>query len=49
VFSSILIGLILQYAGSQGVIAFIVLSMLIVMLSVGIYGPKTRGMDLENI
>ena len=48
-FSSILIGLILQYAGSQGVIAFIVASMLMVMLSVGIYGPKTRGIDLENI
>lgn len=48
-FSSILIGLILQYAGSQGVIVFIVLSMLMVMLSVGIYGPKTRGLDLENI
>ena len=49
VFSSILIGLILQYAGTQGVIAFIVLSMLMVMLSVGIFGPKTRGIDLENI
>ncbi len=49
VFSSIMIGLILQYAGSQGVIIFIVLSMLMVMLSVGIYGPKTRGLDLENI
>ncbi len=49
VFSSILIGLILQYAGAQAVIAFIVISMLIVMLSVGIYGPKTRGIDLENI
>jgi putative MFS transporter len=49
VFSSILIGIILQYAGSEGVIAFIVLSMLMVMLSVGIYGPKTRGLDLENI
>ncbi|ERK15092.1 MAG: MFS transporter [Pantoea sp.] len=48
-FSSILIGMILQYAGSEGVIAFIVLSMLMVMLSVGIYGPKTRGIDLENI
>ncbi|ORM75260.1 MFS transporter [Pantoea wallisii] len=48
-FSSILIGLILQYAGSEGVIGFIVLSMLMVMLSVGIYGPKTRGLDLENI
>lgn len=49
VFSSILIGIILQYAGSQGVITFIVLSMLMVVLSVGIYGPKTRGLDLENI
>jgi len=49
VFSSILIGVILQYAGTPGVIAFIVLSMLIVMLSVGVYGPKTRGIDLENI
>ncbi|ORM67571.1 MFS transporter [Pantoea rwandensis] len=49
VFSSILIGIILQYAGSEGVIAFIVLSMLMVMLSVGIYGPRTRGLDLENI
>ncbi|MHA6309881.1 MFS transporter [Pantoea sp. S-LA4] len=49
VFSSILIGVILQYAGTPGVIAFIVLSMLIVMLSVGLYGPKTRGIDLENI
>jgi len=26
-----------------------VLSMVMVMLSVGIYGPKTRGIDLENI
>lgn len=49
VFSSIMIGLILQYAGTQGVIAFIVLSMLMVMLSVGIFGPKTRGINLENI
>ncbi|WP_029686493.1 MFS transporter [Tatumella saanichensis] len=49
VFSSVIIGWILAYAGSQGVIAFIVLSMLMVMLSVGIFGPKTRGLDLENI
>lgn len=49
VFSSILIGMILQYAGTPGVITFIVLSMAMVMLSVGIYGPKTRGIDLENI
>jgi putative MFS transporter len=31
------------------VISFIVASMLMVMLSVGIYGPKTRGIELENI
>lgn len=49
VFSSILIGLILQYAGASGVIAFIVVSMLIVMLTIGVFGPKTRGMELENI
>lgn len=49
VFSSILIGLILQYSGSIGVIAFIVISMLIVMLTIGIFGPATRGVDLENI
>lgn len=48
-FSSILIGVILQYAGTHGVIAFIVLSMLMVMLSVGVFGPKTRGIRLENI
>lgn len=49
VFSSILIGMILQVAGTQGVIAFIVVSMLIVMLVIGVFGPKTRGLDLENI
>lgn len=48
-FSSLLIGVILQHTGTHGVIAFIVLSMLMVMLSVGVFGPKTRGMTLENI
>ncbi len=48
-FSSLLIGVILSYAGSEGVIFFIVFSMLMVMLSVGIFGPTTRGKDLENI
>ncbi len=46
--TSILIGIILQYAGTPGVISFIVVSMLMVMLSVGI-GPRTRGIRLENI
>ena len=47
--TSILIGIILQYAGTPGVISFIVVSMLMVMLSVGIFGPRTRGIRLENI
>jgi len=49
VFSSIIIGLILQAAGTPGVLAFIVVSMLIVMLVIGIFGPKTRGLDPEKI
>lgn len=49
VFSSIIIGMILQVAGAKGVIAFIVVSMLIVMLVIGIFGPKTRGLDPEKI
>ncbi|SUI82834.1 Inner membrane metabolite transport protein ydjE [Serratia quinivorans] len=49
VFSSLIIGMILQYGGSVGVIAFIVASMLIVMVVIGVFGPKTRGIDLENI
>ncbi|NDJ56793.1 MFS transporter [Enterobacteriaceae bacterium 4M9] len=48
-FTSILIGLILQLAGAPGVIVFIVVSMLMVMLSVGLFGPKTRGLNLEDI
>lgn len=47
--TSVLTGLILQYAGTPGVITVIVISMLIVMLSVGIFGPATRGLTLENI
>ncbi|BDH44916.1 MFS transporter [Salmonella enterica subsp. enterica serovar Choleraesuis] len=47
--TSLMIGFILNYAGSGGVIAFIVFSMLMVMLSVGLFGPRTRGIDLEHI
>lgn len=42
VFSSIIIGIILQYGGSLGVIAFIVASMLIVMLVIGLFGENAR-------
>ncbi len=49
VFSSIIIGLLLQHTGVPGVIAFIVISMLIVMGVIALFGPKTRGLDLEAI
>ncbi|WP_413723955.1 MFS transporter [Sodalis sp. RH16] len=49
VFSSIIIGLLLQHTGVTGVIIFIVISMLIVMGVIAIFGPKTRGLDLEDI
>lgn len=47
--TSLMIGLILNQTGSSGVIMFIVFSMLIVMLSVGVFGPRTRGRSLEQI
>ncbi|QGX90510.1 MFS transporter [Tatumella sp. TA1] len=47
--SSVLIGFILTTAGSSAVVMFIVFSMLMVMVSVGIFGPTTRGKDLEHI
>jgi MFS transporter, putative metabolite:H+ symporter len=47
--SSFLIAFFLQRFGTIGVFAFIAFSMAIVMLSVGILGPRTRGMALEEI
>jgi putative MFS transporter len=49
VFSSVLIGLFLESFGAPGVLAFIVVSMLIVMLTIGVFGPRTRGLALETI
>ncbi|MBY8937102.1 MFS transporter [Pseudomonas fluorescens] len=49
VFSSLLIGLFLDNFGTPGVLAFIVSSMLIVMLTIGWFGPRTRNLALENI
>jgi putative MFS transporter len=49
VLSSFLIAFFLQRFGTIGVFAFIAFSMLIVMLSVGILGPRTRGLALEEI
>jgi putative MFS transporter len=33
----------------SGVFAFIAVSMLAVVLSIGIFGPRTRGLALEEI
>jgi MFS transporter, putative metabolite:H+ symporter len=49
VFSSLLIGFFLEHWGTPGVLAFIVASMLIVMLTIGLFGPRTRNLALEDI
>lgn len=49
VFSSLLIGFFLDHFGTPGVLAFIVSSMLIVMITIGGFGPRTRNLALENI
>jgi MFS transporter, putative metabolite:H+ symporter len=49
IFSSFLIGFFLRDFGVTGVFAFIAISMLAVVLSIGIFGPRTRGLALEVI
>ena len=49
VFSSFVIGFFLQRFGVTGVFGFIAASMLIVMLSIGLFGPRTKNMALEAI
>ncbi len=49
VFTSFLIAFFLQNFGSAGVFAFIAASMVMVILSIGIFGPRTRGLALEEI
>jgi putative MFS transporter len=49
IFSSFLIGFFLRDFGVTGVFAFIAVSMLAVVLSIGIFGPPTRGLALEVI
>ncbi len=49
IFSSFLIGFFLRDFGVTGVFAFIAVSMLAVVLSIGIFGPRTRGLPLEVI
>lgn len=49
IFTSFLIGFFLRDFGVRGVFAFIAASMLVVVLSIGIFGPRTRGLALEDI
>ncbi len=48
-FSSFLIAFILDRSGSGGVFLLISSSMLIVALTIGLFGPRTRGLALEAI
>jgi putative MFS transporter len=49
VFTSFMIAFFLQRLGTIGVFSFIALAMLMVVLSVGFLGPRTRGLALEEI
>ena len=48
-FTSLIIGFLFQRSGTAGVFAFIALAMLVVVVSVGVFGPPTRGLTLEQI
>jgi putative MFS transporter len=49
VFVSFVIAFILQTGGVPAVFAFIAFAMLMVMLSIGLFGPRTKGRALETI
>jgi putative MFS transporter len=49
IFTSFMIAFFLENFGTKGVFAFIAASMLMVVLSIGIFGPRTRGLALEDI
>jgi MFS transporter, putative metabolite:H+ symporter len=49
IFTSFMIAFFLQRFGTKGVFAFIAASMLVVVLSIGIFGEKTKGLALEEI
>jgi putative MFS transporter len=49
IFTGLTIGFFLQHYGVGGVFTFIAASMLVVVLSIGIFGPRTRGLALESI
>lgn len=49
IFTSFMIAFFLQNFGTNGVFVFIAASMLMVVLSIGIFGPRTGGLALEEI
>jgi MFS transporter, putative metabolite:H+ symporter len=49
VFTSFMIAFFLQRFVTVGVFSFIALAMVMVVLSVGFLGPRTRGLALEEI
>ena len=49
IFTSLMIGFFLQYFGVSGVFGFIAASMVMIVLLIGIFGPRTRGLALEAI
>ncbi len=49
VFASFIIGFFLNTAGTKGVFGLIALAMVMVVLSIGIFGPRTRDLELEQI
>lgn len=48
-FTSFMIAFFLENFGTEGVFGFIAVSMLMVILSVGVFGPKTNNLSLEEI
>jgi putative MFS transporter len=49
IFTSFIIAFFLQNYGSSGVFLFISAAMLVVVISIGGFGPRTRGLALEEI
>ncbi|CAM5763380.1 MFS transporter [Labrys miyagiensis] len=49
IFTSFIIAFVLQYSGVTGVFVFIAAAMLVVALAIGLMGPRTNSLALEEI
>jgi putative MFS transporter len=49
IFTSLMIGFLLNQFGATGVFVFIAVAMLVAALSIGLFGPRTKGLALEAI